>query len=198
MNTSEHTAVAASITLASELARLRFDWGHCYIFRAEFGAPVAERRDTGATVRAPNCDALLRAVQDDHATNPGPEQFRIPEASLVMAASPVEPPSPGGGTRRIRLGQGRALEAGVPWFGRGGSTVPAPHPSPCFPVARGRVPEDAVHRSPDPVHRVIPMTDTPTQISREVLPKRTPGKALLATASDGHERPRPGTPGTRP
>jgi hypothetical protein len=72
MTSSGHAAVAASITLASELARLRFDWGHCYIFRAEFGAPVAERRDTGAIVRAPNCFELLRAVQDDHATNPCP------------------------------------------------------------------------------------------------------------------------------
>jgi hypothetical protein len=113
MSTSEHTAAAASITLASELARLRSDWAHCYIFSAEFGAPVAERRDTGAAVRAPNCDALLRAVQDDHATNPVPEHFRVPEASLVMADSPVEPPSPGGGTRRIRLGPGRPLKVAL-------------------------------------------------------------------------------------
>jgi hypothetical protein len=84
-------AVAASLALASDLARLRRAWGHCYIFRAEYGAPVAERRDTGATVRAPNCDALLRAIQDDHATNPVPEQFRIPEASLTTTYSPTAP-----------------------------------------------------------------------------------------------------------
>lgn len=73
--------VAASLALGSDLARLRFGWGHCYIIFSEHGAFVAQRRDTGAMVRAPTADALRKLIQDDHAADPVPEHSRTPEAS---------------------------------------------------------------------------------------------------------------------
>ena len=72
---------AVSVARASELARLRLEWGHSYIITAEYGAFAAQRRDTGAKVRASGPDALRRSIQDDHATRPVPEASRAPEAS---------------------------------------------------------------------------------------------------------------------
>lgn len=73
--------VAASIALGSELAALRFDWGHCYIVATEYGAFSAERRDTGAIIHAPTAAALRELIAEDHAACPVPARFRVPEAS---------------------------------------------------------------------------------------------------------------------
>jgi hypothetical protein len=81
MSLSGPPDLAASLALGSELARLRFDWGHCYIISTEHGAFAAERRDTGAMVRALTADALRKLIQDDHAADPVPKRFRAPEAS---------------------------------------------------------------------------------------------------------------------
>jgi len=155
MSLSGPRNAAVSVALASELARLRREWGHCYIFRAEYGAPVAERRDTGATVRAPNAKALLKAVQDDHATNPVPECFRNRRrrydylrpgcASLAGRLDQKNSPRTGACLRGWRL---------LVWEGWR-HRIRSP-PLPVLPRGAGRVPgNELLHlRCPTPVHRL--------------------------------------------
>ena len=65
---------------ASELARLRRLWGHCYeIWRDDQW--FAKRRDDGSVLKAEWALRLRWAIEDDHATRPVPRVFRLPEAS---------------------------------------------------------------------------------------------------------------------
>jgi hypothetical protein len=62
--------------VSSELGELRFHWGGAYRIHyfARPGLWLAQRRDTGETIKARSPEALWRAIREDYAARPVPRR----------------------------------------------------------------------------------------------------------------------------